>query len=454
MYVDIMDPREGGFILHVEFFDFRREWMPALDELEAPVDAYCEGRISRLDPPKPIVHFSYKSEQVGGINVLVPDGQGQTESVHLRAMFPQEEWYDYEMKISRVDYIPFFIYGADRRFENLTQRILDFNQDLMYMVRPRLSACSIMPINANLSWGDVEVGEDGSIRMTSPWDWDDLSEPMQYNGRHWERGMIADVWVGIKPNPTVNLNETIVWYFASPFTNDILAKDAAISLPTMDKVPIKLEKYLSFAEGLPHILYHMYNFEAIIPLTHNHDVSLCFNHDQMRHFTFDLPSNALEKSLFLRENLKYAVVGALAEAGNVSPIRINRLELKKTDTALQVLFTLLEKPSKVADVEGNMEENTMDAAASAIKATLDDSQLIIIVMYGNSPDEGKKNHLITSFTAKPHTMVEVERSENLPEGIEVFKGYSSGDMAGLAMGMIIAGLLMGLGGMYLYGRKK
>ena len=71
----------------------------------------------------------------------------------------------------------------------------------------------------------------------------------------------------------------------------------------------------------------MYNFEAIIPLTHNHDVSLCFNHQQMRHFTFDLPPNALEKSLFLRENLKYAVVGALSEAGNVSPLRINRLEV-------------------------------------------------------------------------------------------------------------------------------
>ncbi|XP_045122263.1 uncharacterized protein LOC123510877 [Portunus trituberculatus] len=455
MYVDIMDTMKNGFILHVEFFDFRREWIPALDELEPPVDVFCEGRVSYLDPPKPIEHFYYKSEQVGGMNVVVPDGQGGTESVHLRAMFPQEEWYDYEMKISRVDYVPFFIYGADRRFENLTQRVLDFNQDLMYQVRPRLNTCKISPINTNITWGDVEVGEDGSIHMMSPWNWDKVSETMQYNGQHWERGMTADVWVGVKPNPTVKVNETIVWYFASPFTNDILARDTAISFPTLDKVPIKLEKYLSFAEGLPHVIYHVYNFEGIIPLTHNHDVSLCFKHNQMRHFTFDLPANALEKSLYLRENLKYAIVGALAEAGSVSPIRINRLELNKTKEAVQVLFTLLEKPSLVADVVGNVGENTMDEAASAIKDILDASQLIILVQYGNSPDHGeRRNILITSFAAKPHTMVEVERSENLPRGIEVLKGYSSGDMAGLAVGMIVAGLLMGLGGMYLYGRKK
>ena len=33
--------------------------------------------------------------------------------------------------------------------------------------------------------------------------------------QHWERGMSADVWVGMKPNPTLKVNETVVWYFAS-----------------------------------------------------------------------------------------------------------------------------------------------------------------------------------------------------------------------------------------------
>lgn len=53
---------------------------------------------------------------------------------------------------------------------------------LNYKVLPRLNTCKISPINYNISWGDVEVGEDGSIHMTSPWNLEGLAEPMQYNG--------------------------------------------------------------------------------------------------------------------------------------------------------------------------------------------------------------------------------------------------------------------------------
>lgn len=468
MALDIIDVRVGGITLHIDFFDFRRDWMPALDELEVPVDTYCEGRVTHISQPSPMTRCSYKSENVGGINALIPDGEGQTESVHMRAMFPQHEWYDYERRISRTDYIPFFVVSAARRFENFTREVMEFNQKLIYKVHPRLGTCSIAPINQNITWGDVVVSEDGSIQMMNPWNWEDLAEPMQYNGLHWERGMRADVWVGQKPSVLVpKLNETVVWYFASPFTDEIVtrnAKETTPTLPNLDKVPIKFEKYLSLAEALPHVVYHLYSFESNIPLTHNHDVSICFNTDQMRHFTFELPHDAIEKSLFLREHLKYAIQGSLYEAGNVSPLRINRLELNKTDTAVVVLFTLLEKPSAVADVDGDKYENTMDDAANAIRATIDSSQLIVLVKTGNTPDDPKANGvdnkkeeretIIASMTAKPHTMKEVTRDEEKPNGTEQFTGYSAGDMGGLAAGMIFLGLIMGFGGMYLYGRKK
>ncbi|KAG0724248.1 hypothetical protein GWK47_040967 [Chionoecetes opilio] len=457
MTVDIVDSRVDGMTLHVEFFDYRREWMPGLDELEVPVDVFCTGRETYMKQPKTITTCFYKSEQVAAVNVLLPDGAGQTESVHMRAMFPQQEWYDYDRRISRRDYIPIFIYGANRRFENYTQEILEFNQELSYKVHPRLNTCQIKPIESNFTWGDIVVGPDGDVQMMNPWNWESLSEPMQYNGRHWVRGMTADVWVGLKHSPTLKLNETVVWYFASPFTNEILTRSSNVNftLPTVDKVPIKFEKYLSSAKGLPHVIYNIYSFEGIIPLTHNHDVSLCFAAHQMRHFTFDLPHSAIESSLFLRENLKYAIQGALREAGNVSPLRINRVEVKQTKTAVKVIFTLLEKPSKVADVDGGQYESTMDHAADLIRDTIDESQLIILVKYGDKPDDTtQKSVIIASMTAHPHTMVEVTRDDEIPRGSEILAGYSSGDMAGLAVGMIILGVLMGYGGMYLYGRRS
>lgn len=57
-----------------------------------------------------------------------------------------------------------------------------FFQELIYKVHPRLGTCSIAPINQNITWGDVVVSEDGSIQMMNPWNWEDLAEPMQYNG--------------------------------------------------------------------------------------------------------------------------------------------------------------------------------------------------------------------------------------------------------------------------------
>lgn len=45
----------------------------------------------------------------------------------------------------------------------------------------------------------------------------------------------------------------------------------------------------------------------------------------MRNFVFDLPDDSLSRVHFLRDKLKYATQAALAEAGVVSPLRINRL---------------------------------------------------------------------------------------------------------------------------------
>lgn len=441
-----------NIIRHIAFFDFRRDWMPALDELEPPVDVYCHNRVSYISQPSIVSRFFYRSERVGGVDITVPIGDNETLQDHARIVFPQQEWYDWDRRISRTDYMPFFLFNAERRFENLTQDIMEFNQGLNYKVLPRLGTCKIAPINYNVTWGDVEVGPDGSIHMMSPWNFEDLAEPMQYNGLHWERGMQADVWVGVKLNPTIKMNETIVWYFASPFfTADIQGRDGRDNpqLPTLDKVPIKLERYLNRAEGIPHLVYHIYSYESLIPLTHNHDISICYDPSQMRHFIFDLPPYALNNSRYLRENLKYAIQGSLQEAGNLSPLRINRLELNQTDKAVTVLFTLLEKPSRIADVSGDENENYLDDAVNAIRSTIDDSQLIIQVEYGNSVDNGRKV-TFPPMTARPGTMKEVNRGSGQPQPNEVLTGFSSGDMAGLAVGMIILGCLLGFGGMYGY----
>lgn len=71
--------------------------------------------------------------------------------------------------------------------------------------------------------------------------------------------------------------------------------------------------------------------------------------------------------------------------GNRTSLRVLE-QLNATDKAVTVLFTLLEKPSRIADVTGDENENYLGDAVNAIRKTIDDSQLIIQVEYGDSAD--------------------------------------------------------------------
>ncbi|XP_063615154.1 uncharacterized protein LOC134788208 [Penaeus indicus] len=372
---------DGEIMVRYDFFDFRREFRPSRYVLEPPQDVYCTDRKTYLSPPKTVQSFSYKSEHITGVDIPFPSGDNDTFLLRFRGIFPKDEWYDWDTRITRMDYTPFYVIRNERRFENFTRRIHDFNQGLAYIIKPRLNFCNITKIENVTSWGDVMVGEDGSVFMQSPWNYEDLDEPMQYNGVHWERGLETDVWVGVKKNPHLGIKENYVWYFASPLTNEILGRQGPKlpSFQTLDKVPVKLEKYISLMEGLPHVIYNIYDYNSEVPHTHKHDVSLCFSPSQMRHFKFDLPANSLNKTFYLRENVKYATMQTLAEAAKVTPIRINRLEINETSAALEVTFTVLEKPSIVGDVPGAGMDSSMDEAVELIRATLDSSQLVVQV---------------------------------------------------------------------------
>ncbi|KAK8720561.1 hypothetical protein OTU49_013243, partial [Cherax quadricarinatus] len=135
---------------------------------------------------------------------------------------------------------------------------------------------------------------------------------------------------------------------------------------------------LQLAE-LPHLSYNFYGYDSQVPTTHHHDISPCYSSDHMRHFQFAMPPDTLNKTLYKRENVMYALVEALSATGKVTPLRINRMEIKELQSELQVLFTLLEKPTVAGDPEFPISENTMNQAADLIQKTIDKSQLVAVV---------------------------------------------------------------------------
>ncbi|XP_045601175.1 uncharacterized protein [Procambarus clarkii] len=438
-------------LMRYDFFNFRRDWAPSRDELEPPAHVYCADRKTYLDPPKTATSFSYKAEIVTTVEVSYPDGDNQTVPIKFSGLFPMKMWYDWKMRITKQEFNPLSQINNTRSFENYTSVVHDFNQGLAYVMMTRQNYCKITPIQNRTSWGDVRVDADGSVYMQSPWNFEELDEAMQYNGAHWERGLEADVWVGIKKNLLLKVNETYVWYFASPLTYDKLGAAPGAPLPvipTVDKVPIKMEKYFTQLEDqLPHVTHNFYGFDSDVPTTHTHDIATCYSPDQMRHFQFDMPSNSLKLVSNRRENLKYALMESLSNVGKVTPLRINRIELEETAAALQVVFTLLEKPTVQGDAKFPLDENTMDEAAMEIQKTIDDSQLVVSV---EVPNKVKPVTLVVLHG----TMKEVERDDGHTRGTNTLTGYSPGDMAGLAIGMLILGGIVGYIGIGIYSSRK
>ncbi|XP_076028820.1 uncharacterized protein LOC143017810 [Oratosquilla oratoria] len=435
----------GEVIIRYNFFRFFRDFRPSIYELEPPKDVFCDGRKSSDKAPAIPVAFNFRSEIVESFQVPT-NFSNVTEPVWVRVVFPQDEYYDWHTRISRFDYLPLLSLSGKRRIENRTSLVHDFNQGLSYHIKDGLNWCRVTPIEDFSLWGDVHVASDGSINMLPPWAFADMDEPLQYNGLHWDRGMETDVWVGVKFNPTLMQNETYVWHYASIMTNERPTRDIVIP----DKVPVKLEKFLTAYEEEVATSYNIYDYEYLVPHVHKHDISLCYDRHQMRHYTFDLPANALNASYGLRDSLAYFTVGTLAEAGNVSPLRINRLELEERDNSIGVTFTLLDKPNVEGDAMNSGMESDLNEAGKSIKDTIDNSQLVILVH--TSADTTKP--FLASLVALPGTLKEVERDDGNVGGKENPIGFGSGDMAGLAVGMIFLGAIVGFAAIYLYTNKK
>ncbi|KAK8720558.1 hypothetical protein OTU49_013243 [Cherax quadricarinatus] len=437
-------------MVRYDFFDFRRDWVPSRDELEPPANVYCAGRKTYIDPPQAVPFFFYNTEVVVSVDIAFPDGDNQTTPFKFSLLYPTKVWYDWTMKITKKEFVPITVFNSTRRYENYTTVIHEFNQGLAYVIRKRLSFCSVNKIENNITWADVKVDSDGTVSMQSPWNFEEMDQEMQYNGAHWERGMRADVWVGIKKNQLFKINETYVWYFASPMTSDLQGSAPTVPvITTTDKVPIKLERYMTELAELPHLSYNFYGYDSQVPTTHHHDISPCYSSDHMRHFQFAMPPDTLNKTLYKRENVMYALVEALSATGKVTPLRINRMEIKELQSELQVLFTLLEKPTVAGDPEFPISENTMNQAADLIQKTIDKSQLVAVVQITS----GLEPQMV-QVVAMPGTLKEVQRDDGHTRGTNILTGYSPGDMAGLAIGMLILGGIVGYAGIYIYASKK
>ncbi|KAG7159618.1 hypothetical protein Hamer_G004291 [Homarus americanus] len=466
-----------------DFYEFMREFRPSPEELAPPPDVYCMNRKTSEEPPEVPLYFSYSSEAVVGFEFSFPVGDNDTVNIQFTSIITQSESYDWEAKIALADYIPWYIFGDEYRYDHLTRRIQDFNQDLEYYIETNLDKqCRYGPMDNNTDGGNIIINKDGSIGLMPPWLFKDLDEPMQYNGIHVTRGLLSDVWVGMKKIPKTIFEEDFVWYYASPFVSDDesvenlsrelkwhLRKNRrrdmresikeelksskksnslgngndAPSLQSLDKVPIRMERYLNIMAGFPHLIYNMFDYQSEPPLTHTFDISPCYNVSQKRDFIVDLPGNTLVKVTNLRDKLLYSSQHAMALMGILSPLRINRMVLEERQDSIRLLFTVLDIALAAASATGAFKENNMNTAVNLIRNAINTNELVITVELVKPP-EGIEGPLFVTVVPIAGSMQEVHRGENNDYSYTLDKGYHSGDMAGLAIGMLMVGALVGV----------
>lgn len=457
-----------------DFYEFLRDFRPSVEELAPPADAYCKHRKSSYYPPVVPYYFSYDSEAVVGVDINWPLADNESLTFQFTIVISQQEHYDWEAKVVVADYIPWYIFGDTYRYDHETRRIQDFNQGLEYYIEKRLNnRCIYGPIENTTSAGDVVVNDDGSVSLLPPWIFENLDEPMQYNGEHSARELPADVWIGLKRVKPTIFEEDYVWYYASPFIlgerdrktsqgnvkafrnalkleetvalsqeelwRRVMAEGMTGDILSLDKVPLKMERYLNIMAGYPHLIYNMFNYQYEPPMTHTFDIFPCYNASQFRDFIVDLPGDTLASVNQLRDLLIYSSQQAMAEVGVVSPLRINRMVLEERDDVIRLLFTVLDKATVNGDAPGTLEESDMNTAVNLISSAITNSKLVIIVRIADSPKRKVEDQV--AVLPISGSMMEVHRGKRNDYYYSTNKGYHSGDMAGLAIGMLLVGAL-------------
>jgi hypothetical protein len=95
-----------------------------------------------------------------------------------------QEWYDYEMEVARTDYMPFNHYDIGDPLggnSGYVKDVKDFSTGVVYSVNREFGNCTVMHIGQDFS-GDVTINGDGTIHMSSPFDFWHVDQLYTLNG--------------------------------------------------------------------------------------------------------------------------------------------------------------------------------------------------------------------------------------------------------------------------------
>ncbi|XP_035670847.1 uncharacterized protein LOC118412235 [Branchiostoma floridae] len=402
---------------HVYDIFFFKPYVNDRSVFDIPAGVVCPGRPSVKPLPDIPAAFSYRSEILVKYNFVVS---------YI------DEYYDYNSKLVRYDYKP--LAASSNSFGTDNEIVVhDFNTGIEYLTDAISGNCTVRPIT-NTSF-DSEAVDPYSIRMRDKFEFFEFDKVnYSYSGVKELRGIPCDVWITTRMDwPFKGKVTSWEWWFSA----------AGVAASTTNRglevnVPIHLE-VRSLDPTFPYYtIYNTYAFDNSQPKFNYFDISHCFPAENRKRLQVTFPGNYFtqvfsNQTLFMEEFLLVVV-----QTGMVSPLRVRDIQLDYDDSRrILVEFTLLDKAPITGSVYcsgGCRPETPLQSAINKVQSAVNGNQFTV-----QMPNPADANKPLV-FTAYPDKYRDDLTVPGKPQ-----QGYSSGDMAGLAMGMIILGLLVGGG---------
>ncbi|KAI8493679.1 hypothetical protein Bbelb_286000 [Branchiostoma belcheri] len=366
-----------------------------------------------------------------------------------------DTWYDYGYKLSRMDFLVDFVIPV--------QTIQDFNTGIEYQILPTTGNCSVTPIS-NQTW-DTVFTDPYHVRMRNPFEWFMTDKyPPFYQGKQMTRGMRTDVWLAARADwpPTNPMQSEFTYYYSSAEYQHYMGSLEQRRVPVKLQIRVNAHWAASFHLGLTATAYsassqpinsasadkanvftwNYFKFVEEHPYIWVFDTTQCFPESNKMNIMFKVPaeykaafqlSETLARDVFLYE---------LARVMTVSPLRIQNIGFSYTSTSdVTVRFTLLGNPPVTGNVAVIKPQTSLDVARTLLKNAIDTNSFRVTIQL--------QNVLTVVVPASPGTIVENAIFDSQSDNLI---GFSGGAMAGLAIGLLIVTIAMGLGLMFLLNR--
>nr|XP_026692783.1 uncharacterized protein LOC100181108 [Ciona intestinalis] len=362
------------------------------------------------------------------------------------------EYYDKINNFFRVD----LMYGqGESAFHS--KIVHDFNQGLAFN-QTSSGVCQITPIPINSSYIDAEANKTSHlVHLKQMGAFVDATKPA-YGGLGMYKGIAADIWIGTKP---VNAPYGVFYpgnneyLYLTMYTANLNGHGTLIGIDQTVISEVNATTNLTVKQHL-----YAYDSGRGINDLNVFDVSQCYNQSLKTTVVMKFPGEQYHQILMNYPSFQKAIIQEVGKQAGLPFYRISShvfvtstLELdtdSQNVTRLFVWVTLLGVPDVQGDSETMVPQASLESAMSKLKAAVADN---FIVTFNTTASPISLTALRNFLKTDQELLAPPPECPDTPNP-PAAKGLTTGETVGLAIGMVVLGIMLSCGVMIWRGRRS